>query len=607
MAYPHEVDRPAGIPRAALGMDGDFPVPYAVFSVEVDEEQGTAVDSRYVYASEEYCRAISRDVEGIIGRSQLEVAEGDGATWLAMCYRAVAKQEASSGFWYDPLVRDWACYTITPSATEGHCVYSYIRVTVDDQQRRQLMATTDARTSLLISEMLSQLAAEQSYDVAMNGMLQMMSKVIHADRLIVFECRGDKTTATFELCGKGMEPVVGSTFPLGREMLAYWFRNVTTDRVVLVPKASVIERVSKPLYDWCVATGVESLLAAPFFSEGEIVGFLGAYNYQMDETIDLNRLFAAVSTFIAARIENRQLIDSLLHASSHDALTDLLNRRGAQEAMGELLEREPDGHYVLAVIDVDNFKRVNDVYGHTAGDEALIAMTRLLKETFPVDAILSRNGGDEFLVLLYGTMAEQASTHLANLTERGVSFDCGCGDLHLTVSVGYARYPEQATTMRDLFSKADAALYAVKLTGKNGFGKFTHEAEVQARFQLGFSAHDLLESVPFPLLVSRAEGQGEILFVSIDLAHQLGYAGRHELMQAARGSLKNLMLVEDRQRVQDSLDRWSREKDDGAARRLRFRMLVKGGGVLVADGLCSIAKVEETGQVLYALLSVKPE
>ena len=181
--------------------------------------------------------------------------------------------------------------------------------------------------------MLSKLSAEQSYHAAMNEMLEMMSEVIHADRLSVFECEGNRTINTFERVVDGVEPKLGQVTSATRELLSYWFRNVTKDSVVLVPNVSVIERVSPPLYAWCRASGADSLLAAPFFIDGEIVGFLGAYNYQFDETIDLNRLFEAVSTFIAARIENRQLIDSLRQASSHD--TNVENKAKIEASIAE--------------------------------------------------------------------------------------------------------------------------------------------------------------------------------------------------------------------------------------------------------------------------------
>lgn len=588
------------LPESLRGRDTDLPLPCAVFEVDVDVSAGVAVDSRYVYATEEYCRAISRDVEGIVGRSYLEIGEGDKSAWLEQCYRVVACGETVNGFGYDSLVRDWTCFTLAPSAMAGCCVYTFMRMAVDDQQRKQLMATADAKTSLFISEMLSELAAEQSYPAAMNGMLRKMSEIIHTDRLSVFECNGDQTTITFERLSTGVESQLGWSFTVTREMLSYWFRNVTRDRVVLVPNVSIIQRVSEPLYKWCRYSGVNSLLAAPFFSDGEIVGFLGAYNYRIDDTVDLNRLFEAVATFIAARIENRQLIDSLKQASTHDTLTGLLNRRGSRAAIEELLAAGPGTRHVLALMDVDDFKRVNDIYGHDAGDEALRAMARTLKRVFPPDAIVSRNGGDEFLVMLSGDAAEETHSLLSRLTHNGVEFDFE-GERHqLTVSVGYARYPEQASDMRRLLSAADAALYAVKLSGKAGFREYAPNEAGHTRLKLGFSAHDILEGAPYPLLVSMADDQGEILFASNELARLLGYNGIYDLMRTTGGLYAGIVHPSDRERVRMTIEQVSQCAKGCSTETFALCMMAKDGSIQKVHASFQFVEIEDTGRVLYS-------
>lgn len=593
------------VPQAALGPEGDFPVAYAVFRVTIDHDAGIATDAHYVHASKSYCRAISRDFEGVIGHSHQEILEADEAgetQWLAQCYQVVALGETIRGFVYDPIVRDWTCYCLAPSGTPDCCVYSFIRTTVDDEQRSQLLSTVEARTSYFISEMLSQLAAEQSYESAMNGMLAMMSTVIHADRLGVFECGGEATTMTFELCAEGVTPQVGIVGPISKQTLSYWFHNVTKDRVVLVPNITVIERMSKLLYGWCVRSNVHSLLAAPFYDDGEIVGFFGAYNYQIDADIDLNQLFEAVSTFIAARIENRQLIDSLQRAGTHDALTDVLNRRGADAAINEFITRHPDESYVLVLIDLDDFKRVNDVYGHGAGDEALRSLTRTLQETFPTEAIISRNGGDEFMLLLSGEAAENASSLLAQLTQHGVHFDYEDQALHLTLSVGYARYPEQGRSIHDLATKADTALYAVKMVGKSGFGKYTEGAEAHLRPQLGFAARDILASIPYPMLISRADPSGDILFASSELARMLGYSGMYELVRATGGAFAGLVHPDYRVIVPATLEEHGEHGVAGTAVVFSFRALCKNGTALSVEARSRFVTIEESGRAVYTLL-----
>ncbi len=589
------------VPESARGRNGDFPVPFVVFSVDIDEQAQVATDARYVFVSREYGRIISRDVDNVVGRSYLEVSEGDKDAWLSRCYRVVALGETVSDFAYDPLVRGWICFNLAPSAVDGCCVYTLVRVSVDDQQRKQLMASTDARTSHFISEMLSELAAEQDHGAAMNSMLAKMSEVVHADRLSVFECSGDETTTTFELLAPGVESQLGASFPATRKVLEFWFRNVTHDRVVLVPNVSVIQRVSEPLYRWCVASNVQSLLAAPFYSGGEIVGFLGAYNYQIDDVVDLNRLFEAVSTFIAARLENRQLINSLRQASSHDMLTGLLNRRGSQQAIREQLLASPHGHFALALLDVDDFKRVNDVYGHDAGDEALRQMSRTLRRTFPREAILSRNGGDEFLVMLSGDSARNVDDLLTGLTVDGLSFTYEGEQHQYSISAGYALYPEQADNVRELLCKADAALYAVKLSGKAGYKKYASGTEDGTRMRLGFSLQDVLESAPYALMVSRANDQGEILFASSELAHMLGYDSMYEFMRTTGGSYAEIVSPGERERVRRTIERLGNGGGGDPRGTFDFFAQTKDGQEMAVRANFRFVDIDDSGRVVYTL------
>ena len=587
-----------GIPGLALDREGDLPIPCAVLRVDIDEKTHTAMAAHYIYASTSYCKALSRDLEGVVGRSHAEVGEGDEVEWLAKCYRVVTDGETVDGFGYDPLVRDWTCFTLSPSANQNCCVHTFMRLPVDDRRRRQLMSTADARTSLFISEMLSELAAEQDYHAAMNGMLSKMSEVIHANRLSVFELRGNKMRTSFELLGEGVEPQLGTEYNVSTGILDHWFRNVTHDSVVLVPNVSVIERFSEPLYRWCRASGADSLLAAPFFSDGEIVGFLGAYNYQIDETVDLNRLFEAVSTFIAARIENKQLIGDLKRASSHDSLTGLLNRRGLAQAADGLFASDAYASHVLALLDLDDFKRINDVYGHGAGDEALRAMARTMERAFPTEAIRARNGGDEFIVILSGDAARNASALLASFVYSGLEFDFEERHHRLTISAGYARCPEQASNMHDLLLKADTALYAVKQSGKAGFGKYTPDAEERMRIRLGFSAHDVLTNAPYLLLISRANAQGELLFASNELASWLGYASMYELMRFA-GSYEGIVYSDDREIAFMAIRQQSLSEKDRSTKTHRFRLLTKEGNGREVRASFRFVHIKGSGKVLY--------
>ena len=331
----------------------------------------------------------------------------------------------------------------------------------------------DARTSKVISEMLSVLASENSFEVAMNEMLRMVYDITGADRVIVFECHGETTEITFERCAGGVEPQIGTVSPLSASVLNAWFKSAVDNPVALIPNAAILAQFSPALHEWCVNSGIESLMAAPFRNEGEIVGFLGAYNYHIDDSGDVNRVFSAISSFVGARIENRRLINSLEWAGKHDALTGLLNRRGASEALNAIIGEQPNAPFVLALIDLDDFKNTNDQYGHSAGDEALYTLGRFMTRAFPEDAILSRAGGDEFLVGMVGENADRADDLFANFASMPKNFEYEGAQLSISTSIGYAFRDEQAQTIAKVYTNADTALYVMKREGKAGVRKFS--------------------------------------------------------------------------------------------------------------------------------------
>ena len=95
--------------------------------------------------------------------------------------------------------------------------------------------------------------------------------------------------------------------------------------------------------------------------------------------------------------ENKNRFQILAHT---DSLTNIYNRYGFDELAAKMIAKNPKTHFVAALFDIDDFKFINDIYGHGYGDKALKCLADNMKAFFPSDAILGRNGGDEFCVLL---------------------------------------------------------------------------------------------------------------------------------------------------------------------------------------------------------------
>jgi diguanylate cyclase (GGDEF)-like protein len=168
----------------------------------------------------------------------------------------------------------------------------------------------------------------------------------------------------------------------------------------------------------------------------------------------------------------QELMDEITHMADHDGLTNLLNRRvfcrDAEKKCVEILRY--GGKAFLMMLDIDLFKKVNDTYGHLAGDEVLRSVSKTLMQRFRKTDMVCRYGGEEFCVFLLSLtrekvveIAEECRRQIENLQ---IPFEGKT--IRVTVSIGIAEFPSSPEqTLTALISRADAALYRAKFGGHN--------------------------------------------------------------------------------------------------------------------------------------------
>lgn len=185
---------------------------------------------------------------------------------------------------------------------------------------------------------------------------------------------------------------------------------------------------------------------------------------------------AYYSTIMKDISDRKQMEARLDYMASHDPLTGVLNRVRFQEQLQRELERARRGlaSGALLYLDLDNFKQINDRFGHLAGDETLKRITTALQKQLGEGALLARVGGDEFAVLLPGATAEDAWALARRLLAALESVSLGFPEagIPLRASIGIATYPDQGTTVQELLSRSDASMYAVKRKGGHRVGLY---------------------------------------------------------------------------------------------------------------------------------------
>ncbi|KAA0258909.1 diguanylate cyclase [Deferribacter autotrophicus] len=178
------------------------------------------------------------------------------------------------------------------------------------------------------------------------------------------------------------------------------------------------------------------------------------------------RLFSAERII---KLENKlkEAYEKLYNETIHDFLTGILNRRSIINELNNLY-RQPEVEIGLIIIDIDNFKKINDTYGHLVGDEVLKDISRIISQTLRKTDFVGRYGGEEFLVILpYLNINE--SYKIAERIRKNIennSFHIGNLELKITVSLGVSSV-KKYENLNDALEAADKALYNAKKSGKN--------------------------------------------------------------------------------------------------------------------------------------------
>ena len=197
--------------------------------------------------------------------------------------------------------------------------------------------------------------------------------------------------------------------------------------------------------------------------DGEYSWYRGQYKAVFSPEGKAIRLIGTL-TDISAQIDREQ---ELRHQAQQDPLTDVYNRAGVK-LINARLEQISRG--ILFMLDLDDFKFINDTYGHAAGDKVLVAMGQILKDIFRTDDIVARVGGDEFVAFLSGSdNASMAQEKAQELLDRVRELKLEGIDTQISVSIGIASAPTYGRTFESLSASADEAMYEIKNGGKGGF------------------------------------------------------------------------------------------------------------------------------------------
>lgn len=345
-----------------------------------------------------------------------------------------------------------------------HYLLNIVRDITDQKSQQQAQETARSQIELLrqaITAFTSVLNLEQ----VLEQVLDYLKLLIPFDRALLYVLSKDQ-----------LEVVAAAGFP---DNLAHIGRTIPARN----PQFEAINRNRFPLYlhnaeEYRPFQELEDLncgkgwLGVPFFSHGQVTGYLSIYNnaagiYGGDEA-NLAQTFASEASIA---IENARLFQQVQQIAITDSLTGFYNRRYFYELAEIELRRTQryNSSLSLVMIDIDYFKRVNDQYGHAAGDQVLVHLCECLRREVRESDIIGRFGGEEFVILLPETGLKNAAEVAERLrkTAETCSTPLDESEVSVTISLGVASLDESCEDIDALFRRADQALYAAKQGGRN--------------------------------------------------------------------------------------------------------------------------------------------
>ncbi|MCC7117640.1 MAG: diguanylate cyclase [Anaerolineales bacterium] len=235
----------------------------------------------------------------------------------------------------------------------------------------------------------------------------------------------------------------------------------------------------------------QSIVAVPMVLYGKVVGVISAQSYQPNSYArDDQYLLELLASHAVVALENARMVAAIQEMADTDPLTGILTRRKFYELAEREFIRAKAEHTPLSVIvlDIDDFKKLNDVYGHRAGDEMLRKITQQLKKNLRGADVLCRHGGEEFVIVLPQTeekialaIAERLRLMVAQINlqdiletfERPTELKPKDGATYVTASIGVAFCEDACKDLDMLVDWADQAMYAAKNNEKNSVRAFS--------------------------------------------------------------------------------------------------------------------------------------
>jgi diguanylate cyclase (GGDEF)-like protein len=341
-----------------------------------------------------------------------------------------------------------------------------LRLVHEDVRSDASQGTARVESYRRLADVFHDVLAEQSLDALLDRIADALAELVPHDSLTIYEAdEPRRLLIPVWARDKWADKILADSCPFGVGLTGW---GVEHRESVLVNKAHLDPRTATVV--GTPEDEPEALITIPLIARDSIKGALNIYRLGEDACFDEDE-FELAKRFgdaAALALDNAQIRARLEHQAQTDPLTGLFNHRAFHERLRQALANASRSHDAvsLLMLDIDDFKRVNDVYGHGAGDEILRSLADTLKDAVRTSDVVYRLGGEEFAVVIASRSAQNAERLAHRLVERVEATDFDPAG-RITISVGLARGPEHAMNPRELIACAEAAMMTAKARGKN--------------------------------------------------------------------------------------------------------------------------------------------
>jgi diguanylate cyclase (GGDEF)-like protein len=352
-----------------------------------------------------------------------------------------------------------------------------------------------------LADLFHDVLGEQSLDALLDRIADALADLIPHDSLTIYEAdEARRMLIPVWARDKWADKILADKCPFGVGLTGWGVEHREAARVNqahLDPRVATVAGTPE--------NEPEAMVTIPLVARDSVKGALNIYRLGEaasfdDDEFELAKRFGDAA---ALALDNAQIRARLEHQAMTDSLTGLHNHRAFHERLRTALAHASRAHEAVSVLmlDIDDFKRVNDIYGHGAGDEILRALADTLKDSVRSSDAVYRLGGEEFAIVISSRSprnAEQLAHRVVDRVESSEFDPAG----RITISVGLARGPEHAMNPRELIACAEAAMMSAKARGKNQIVLYEDSAMERPAGEPAPSARDVRSVAHMKMLQS---------------------------------------------------------------------------------------------------------